>query len=222
MYFAFHVADSGLAKTFYGSVFGWRFESRGDYHHIVGSSPAGGIVGGGKGLVEASFVVDDIGKVVAAAVERGGAASEPVKSESGWSARVEDGRGGDIEVWQPADGYGEAEPRCGVGDLFYFVVPVADDEAKGFYGDVLGWEFTPGSHPGGWNIVNVAPPGGMFVGGAGATSLYFRVDDVDAAAERVRAAGGTAGEKEPNSAGWHAACVDDQGVSFSVSSLRHP
>lgn len=221
MYFAFHVSDTARAKTFYTAVFGWSYESDGDYHHIAGSSPAGGIVGGGKGLVEPSFPVGDIGKAVAAARERGGSAGEPVRSASGWSARVEDGRGGSVEVWQPADGYHDPEPRCSVGDLHYFVLPVADDGARDFYSHVLGWEYTPGSHPGGWNIAHVAPPGGMFVGGTGPTSLYFLVDDVDATAERVRAAGGTAGAKEPNSVGWHAACVDDQEVEFGISSLRH-
>ncbi len=54
----------------------------------------------------------------------------------------------------------------------------------------------------------------------GATVLYFHVADVDATAERIRAAGGTAGPPQPNQAGAHAACRDDQGIAFGIGSLR--
>jgi predicted enzyme related to lactoylglutathione lyase len=55
-------------------------------------------------------------------------------------------------------------------------------------------------------------------GKPGPMMVYFRVTDVDAAAARVRAAGGTAGETTPNANGWHADCLDDQGLAFSISS----
>ena len=220
MYFAIHVPDAERAKTFYASVFGWKYDSAGNYHHIVGSSPPGGIVGDGEPRVALSFVVRDIGEAVATARERGGTATEPMRSQSGWSATVEDGRGGKVEIWQPADGFSEDDPKCAVGDLFYFVLPVADDAAKEFYGALLNWEYTTGNVPGGWNIANIAPPGGLYVGGAGEPSAYFQVDDVDAAARRIREAGGTAGPTETNAAGWHAACGDDQGVEFSIGAVR--
>jgi predicted enzyme related to lactoylglutathione lyase len=209
-YFAIHVSDSDRARAFYTAVFGWAYETDGDYHHIAGSSPAGGIAGGyDQPRVVPSFVAEGVDAMPGAK-----------RSESGWSATAEDGRGGSIEVWQPAEGYSEPNPKCAVGDLFYFVLPVADNDARQFYADLLGWRYTTGSHPGGFNIVNISPPGGVFVGAPGQPSVYFRVDDVDAAADRVRAAGGTAGPTEPNSAGWHAACQDDQGVEFSLGSVR--
>lgn len=35
------------------------------------------------------------------------------------------------------------------GDLVYFVMPVADaDKGKAFYGELFGWDFTPGSQSG--------------------------------------------------------------------------
>ncbi|OLF15187.1 VOC family protein [Actinophytocola xanthii] len=209
-YFVIHVPDGGRARGFYADVFGWAFDSDGDYHHIVGSSPAGGIRGG-------SDRAEIVPSFVAAGVEGRPGAKQ---SESGWSATAEDGRGGSVELWQPAEGYADANPRCGLGDVFYFVLPVADDDARRFYTDLLGWEYTTGTHPGGFNIVNISPTGGVFVGSAGRPSVYFQVDDVDAARERVRRAGGTAGPTQPNSAGWHADCRDDQGVAFSVGSVR--
>ncbi|MPZ83324.1 MAG: hypothetical protein GEV28_24190 [Actinophytocola sp.] len=222
-YFAIHVPDPGRAKDFYHAVFGWTFASNGDYHHIDGSSPAGGITKGEPHTephIGPSFVVADIEHSVAEARERGGTAGEPTRSESGWSAHVEDGRGGALELWQPAAGYRDDDPECGIGDLFYFVQPVADDDAKAFHIALLGWELTPGTHENGYNIVNIAPPGGLFVSRPGPTDLYFQVADIENAADRIRAAGGTAGPAQPNQAGSHAACRDDHGIAFSIGSLH--
>jgi predicted enzyme related to lactoylglutathione lyase len=221
MYFAFHVPDTARAKDFYHAVFGWTYDSNNGYHHIKGSSPAGGITSGDTAHVEPSLVVEDAAAAVAMVRELGGTAPDPTRSESGWSVRVKDGHGGGVELWQPAEGFDEPEPKSAEGDLFYFVLPVANDEAKSFYTSVLGWELTPGSHPGGWNIVNVAPPGGLFVSAPKAPDLYFRVADVDAAKERILAAGGTAGDTQPNTHGHHAACADDQGTAFSIGSVGH-
>jgi predicted enzyme related to lactoylglutathione lyase len=213
MYYAIHAPDLARARTFYGSVFGWRFT---DDHHIEGSSPAGGLAEG-EPRIDLYFAVPDAAAAVAKLRELGGEAPEPARSTSGTSCVAE---GGALAIWQPADGYADANPKCAEGDLFYYVVPVADEETKERYVAALGWELSPGSHPNGWNIENSAPPGGLFVDHAGRPDLYFRVADVDESAQRIREAGGVAGEKQPNSAGWHAACRDDQGVEFSIGSLR--
>lgn len=218
MYFAFHAPDTARAKDFYHAVFGWTYDSTGDYHHIKGSSPAGGITSGDTAYVQPSLVVPDAAAAVATVRELGGTAPDPSRSESGWSVRIQDGHGGGVELWQPAEGFDDDNPKGAEGDLFYFVLPVANDEAKSFYTSVLGWELTPGSHQGGWNIVNVAPPGGLFVSAPGEPQLYFRVADVDAAKELITQAGGTAGETRPNTHGHHAACHDDQGTAFSIGS----
>jgi uncharacterized protein len=47
----------------------------------------------------------------------------------------------------------------------------------------------------------------------------FRVDDIQAAVERVRAAGGTAGEPMHEGYGIRAECVDDQGTVFYLGQL---
>jgi predicted enzyme related to lactoylglutathione lyase len=47
----------------------------------------------------------------------------------------------------------------------------------------------------------------------------FRVDDIQAAVERVRAAGGTASEPRHEGYGIRAECADDQGVRFLVGQL---
>ncbi|HEX6352289.1 hypothetical protein [Actinophytocola sp.] len=213
MYYAIHVPDVARGRDFYSAVFSWSYRSD---DHIEGSSPAGGLGGGGSG-VDLYFEVSDIAATVAELRELGGAAPDPVESPSGWSCLAE---GGVLGLWQPASGYADDSPKCAEGDLFYYVVPVADEDAKARYAAALGWELAPGSHVNGWHISNSVPPGGVFVDHAGPPDLYFRVADVDEAAERVRRAGGTAGETQPNSAGWHAECRDDQGVTFNIGALR--
>ena len=46
--------------------------------------------------------------------------------------------------------------------------------------------------------------------------LSYRVDDITAAVERVRAAGGRADEPERRPFGLLAGCVDDQGATFRL------
>ncbi len=213
MYYVLSAPDLARAKEFYGRVFGWTFTAD---HHIEGSSPPGGLAQGEPGS-DLYFEVPDAEVAVARLRELGGEAPDPVESKSGWSCQAE---GGLLALWQPAEGYADSDPKCAEGDLFYYVVPVPDEDTKTRYAAVLGWELSPGSHLNGWNIENSSPPGGVFVDHAGKPDLYFRVADVDEVAQRIRDAGGTAGEKQPNSAGWHAECRDDQGVVFSIGSLR--
>lgn len=213
MYYAIHTPDQERAQAFYTAVFGWAYTPDG---HIEGSSPAGGLAEGSP-RIDLYFEVPDIVATVAKLRELGGTAPDPVRSKSGWSCQAEDGA---LGLWQPADDYADGNPKCAEGDLFYYVVPVVDEDAKARYAASLGWELSPGSHPNGWNIENSAPPGGVFVDHAGPPDLYFRVADVDDAARRIRDAGGAAGEKQPNSAGWHAVCRDDLGVKFNIGSLR--
>ena len=55
---------------------------------------------------------------------------------------------------------------------------------------------------------------GIRSGSAPEVQLSFRVDDIVAAVERVRAAGGHADEPARRAFGLHSACTDDQGATF--------
>jgi len=84
--------------------------------------------------------------------------------------------------------------------------------------EVFGWEYSPPGEEGGIHITNRLPDGGL--GGARegtAPELYFRVADLEAAMEAVRAAGGTAEPIGEGPEGRHAVCADDQGVPFGIS-----
>ena len=101
------------------------------------------------------------------------------------------------------------------GDLYYFTLPTPDlAKAQAFYGAVLGWQFPD---PGNGHIGNISAPPGSAFGAAEVTEMYFVVDDIHAAAERVRAAGGVAHDVVHYDSGAAATCTDDQGVRFHLS-----
>jgi uncharacterized glyoxalase superfamily protein PhnB/predicted enzyme related to lactoylglutathione lyase len=102
------------------------------------------------------------------------------------------------------------------GDLYYFVLPVKDlARAQRFFTAVLGWQF-PAPDQG--HIGNIsAPPGAVNVSDDAGARLWFVVDDIQAAVDRVRANGGTADEPALYDSGWSADCIDDQGTVFSLS-----
>jgi len=108
------------------------------------------------------------------------------------------------------------------GDVVYFWIPVPDAErAKAFYSGLLGWEFAPGNVPGGYQITNVTPPGGLQGGGEGSSPhMCFQVADIHAAVARVRELGGEADEPQEIPSGFYADCRDDQGTQFFLWASR--
>ena len=103
------------------------------------------------------------------------------------------------------------------GDLYYFTIPVADvSRAQRFFGTVLGWRF---AGPDQGHIENISAPPGAVALQPDDTGprLWFVVDDIHAAVDRVRTSGGTADEPVEYPSGWSSDCVDDQGTRFSLS-----
>lgn len=113
---------------------------------------------------------------------------------------------------------GPEAPSGRHGDVAYLTLGVPDAErAKAFYGAVLGWRFTPGSVPEGWQVEGVTPGAGMWGGQRPPElQLCYQVDDVAAGVLRVRAAGGQAREPEAKPYGRLAECEDDQGIRFQL------
>ncbi len=90
--------------------------------------------------------------------------------------------------------------------------------AKTFYEAVLQVPFSSG-HPGAWRTGETRPPLGILpLRGAAEpeVQLSYRVDDIAAAVERVRAAGGRADEPGRRQYGLTADCADDQGATFRL------
>jgi uncharacterized glyoxalase superfamily protein PhnB len=105
------------------------------------------------------------------------------------------------------------------GDVAYTTMVTPDaTRAKDFYQAVLGLPFTAGRVPGSWRSEEANPRLGIWSpeNATAEVQLCFRVDDVEAAVERVRAAGGTAAGIDREPFGLIAECVDDQGTNFQL------
>lgn len=108
--------------------------------------------------------------------------------------------------------------RLRQGDVAHVTMTVRDSSrAREFYEAVLQVPFSPG-HPGAWRTEETRPPLGIRQsrGSQPQVQLSYRVDDITAAIERVRAAGGRAGEPERQPYGLLTECVDDQGTTFRL------
>ncbi len=115
------------------------------------------------------------------------------------------------------------------GELAFFELGVEDaDRARTFYGALFGWAVSPGPSGGAGSMITTPNvPGGLHGGDPGASPyVFFRVDDLDAAAARVRELGGTVeGLTEEDGAdpaameaeyGRFTLCRDDQGSPFGL------
>jgi hypothetical protein len=109
------------------------------------------------------------------------------------------------------------------GELSYFELGVEDvDRGRAFYQGLFGWRF--GSGPtGGFAISAPGTPGGIHGGDPGAGPyVFFAVDDIETAVNRVRELGGTVedgdeGDEDQQSRfGRFRLCRDNQGSPFGL------
>ncbi|HEX7353877.1 MAG TPA: VOC family protein [Mycobacteriales bacterium] len=171
--------------------------------------------------------VDDVDAVVARMSNRG-ATVERATADSpyGRNATLRDPYGHRWMVMAPMPSRPRL-PSNGVkeGDVSWIALVVPDAErARRFYTSVLGWEVKPGRHVG-YQVVGTSPllflwpAGDARAAGATETAVGYRVDDIEAAVARVRAAGGTAGPIEHEDYGALCDCIDLQGRRFGLHQL---
>ena len=104
------------------------------------------------------------------------------------------------------------------GDIGYASLWIPDiGRAEAFYGAVFGWAYEPSHNPRARQVPGATPPQGLW-GGQPRSTLFcsYVVDDAVAAAARVRAAGGQAGDPIERPYGMVAECTDNQGTRFAV------
>jgi uncharacterized glyoxalase superfamily protein PhnB len=137
--------------------------------------------------------------------------SQPIDAGRTAVAARERGVGGDGSTWT-VTGRAPVEPG-------YLAMRSSDlDRTRAFYGALFGWQIEAGNVPGGGHVANTRFPKGFAPPAADAPEVvvYFRVDDVDAYAERVVALGGRVLATDDYASGRGAACVDDQGHRFDL------
>jgi len=112
------------------------------------------------------------------------------------------------------------------GEPSFFELGVPDVErGRAFYEALFGWRMEPGPS-GGFAITTAGVPGGIHGGDPRASPyLFFHVEDIQAALERVRELGGTVedsalGDEDDGESiarfGHFKLCRDNQGSSFGL------
>ena len=222
-YVSLWVPDADRAARFFSHVLGWRpgdaVEPR-RARQVAGLNVSHGILGGQTpSTLFLCFTVDDVDAALDRVRAAGGTAEPPTNEAYGRVAGCADDQGVRFALY--AARAGEAGQRLTptgehAGDLAYLTLEVEDSaRARAFYGAVLGWRLTPGRVQDGWNVADVAPMAGLRGGQSRASVVpMYRVDDIEAAVERVRQAGGTASEVSREPYGLTSDCVDDQHTRF--------
>jgi len=236
--------DVAKSAGFYGSVFGWKFESAGPdaggygmfTHHGKTVAAAGPLTEQGAASSWTLYFRTSDADATAETVRRAGGSvrAEPadVMSE-GRFAQFTDPAGAMFAVWQPGNtkGLGAVNEPGTLGWTELTTSDVAG--AKSFYSDVLGWE-TDDQPMGEFTYTVIRPAGGGANDGqggimpltpemaaAGAATRwqpYFEVPDCNAAAAAVTAGGGTVvvPPSDIPGVGRFAVALDPDGAQFAM------
>jgi hypothetical protein len=105
------------------------------------------------------------------------------------------------------------------------------EKAFAFYSELFGWRKAD-AEIGSMGTYQIFSAGGQTIGGMSTKPptvpmpfwlYYFNIDDIDAAAERVKAGGGRILEDplEVRGGGWIARCTDPQGAMFALGGMRN-
>ena len=232
-YVSLWVPDATEAAEFFAAVLGWEYQpadpAQPRSRHLVDRALHHGIQGGvDDATLFCCYAVADLDAALDRVRAAGGRAEDPTDEPWGRTATCSDDQGRRFALFSepgvtpsagPASGRPEAPVRQ--GDVAYLTYQVVDVDAfRAFFGAVLGWRFAPGATPGGWQIADVQPSSGVSGGHARATTVpMYAVDDIHAAVDRVRAAGGTAPAPERHPYGETALCSDAQGTAFYLGQL---
>jgi uncharacterized glyoxalase superfamily protein PhnB len=179
---------------------------------------------GAAATVSLTYTVADVDRVVDAAVN-GGATLERAAADHpyGRNAVVRDPFGHRWIVSGPVPAANAAAaaspaPATATSHIAYMSLWVPDaDRAAQFFGEILGWRYRPGNGPQRHQVSGQSLHHGLF-GTREPSTLFlcFGVADLDAAVERVRAAGGTATPPTVQPFGRVSDCTDNQGTPFAL------
>lgn len=236
-YVTLQVPDLAAAQAFYSTVLGWTYEPGNvpGGAQVLGTAPMIGLwgdpaVAAARVGAVLSYRVDDIGDAVARIRAAGGTAADVEQLAYGLSSQCADLQGLQFSLHQLDD-----EPvvpdgaRLHEGDVSYVTFGVADGERdRAFYADALGWTYRDGSPDG------LLPRTGMWSPADGKVAvrqdewtqqlgavLCYQVDDIDAAAERLRTAGGVCDDPRQRPYGLEVHGHDNQGIELYLHQLDH-
>ena len=234
--------DMKAAEKFYSAVVGWKvkpFEGSPQPYDVFnrnGDQGMGGVMTIPEGMHFPPhwvmyIAVPNIDEAIAKIERLGGSTlSPPIEVPNvGRLRTMLDPQGAMFALLQPAMPEGRPEQPPQIGEASWRELYTTDAPAAlKFYGEVFGWtlrnthdmgemgkyyEFGRAFELGG---MMTKPPSMSMV--PTAWSIYFRVPDINAAVEKVKANGGKVmnGPMEVPGGDWIAQCLDPQGAAFSL------
>ena len=225
------VLDADRAMQFFGALFGWQAErvpwDGHVSHYTINTTTTIRILDDPESpAVVPNYAVADVARAISAVGGGGGriTESEPAPDGGGWARGVDD-QGLPLLVYRPGAYHAHAAPTQAASAELGLVFIRADvSKAATFYGEVLGWTFTP-AHPGSHYFDTVAGVG-VFDEAAAfgqavdpSATLYFSVDALLPVLQQIEALGGRAGDHAQDMGPYFTAvCTDDQGTTFGVMS----
>lgn len=234
-------SDIDRAQEFYGTVFGWTFETAGpDYGGYINASVDGKPVAGLMANMDAPdgwttyFHTADIQATVSSAIAAGGTSClQPMEvKEKGWMAMGADPSGAMFGLWQPTGHRGFeviGEPGA---PAWHQLTTRGFAKAVDFYCQMLDWTTAVESDTDEFRytnaIFNGEPLLGLMDGDAflpeGVPShwiVFFGTDDVDKTLQVITDQGGSVVRPaEDTPYGRLAAATDPTGAPFNLTSLR--
>ena len=235
-------SDVAAAKTFYGDVVGWTmrpFQGGGDYTILsAGEHGVGGMMdlppdyraGGGTPAWTGYIVTGDVDAAVGSLEQADGTVHRGPQDIPGVGrfAAVADPQGAPFMLMTPSGEDLAPVPAGTPGTVGWRELATSGaKDALDFYAGQFGWSEDGVFDMGPMGLyrlfaVDGVQTGGMMDAAPGMPSprwtYYFTVADVDAALERVRAAGGAVlyGPMEVPGGSRVGICVDPQGASFAL------
>jgi predicted enzyme related to lactoylglutathione lyase len=234
--------DVKAAETFYKAVVGWGvapFEGSPEPYDMWTRSdgtPIGGVMKIPAGMNVpphwAMYVgVPEIEQAIARAEQLGGSTlSPPIDIPGvGRMRTMKDPQGAVFSIYEPSSPPQRADAEPGLGETSWHELYTTDAEAAlQFYTQLFGWKPTESMDMGPMGKYHMFgrtfPLGGMMKKQPELAQvppywgLYFRVADVNAGGERVKANGGQVlnGPMEVPGGDWIVNCMDPQGALFSL------
>ncbi|MGH8978528.1 MAG: VOC family protein [Acidimicrobiia bacterium] len=235
-------SDMEKSKAFYGELFGWKAEEAGEdfggYVNFVKDDVrvAGGMQSDGESSVpdvwSVYLAVDDAQKTTDAAAKHGGPVIVPPMDvgDLGTMAFVTDPGGAAIGLWKPGlhKGFGIYDEPGTPG--WFELHTRAYDKAVQFYRDVFAWDAHTASDEPDFRYTTLGEEDTALAGIMDASSMlpegvpsqwsvYFRVEDTDAALAAISKLGGaTMMPAEDSPYGRLAVATDATGTQFKLVS----
>jgi predicted enzyme related to lactoylglutathione lyase len=230
------------AEKFYSAIIGWTVEpfngSSAPYDMVV--RPGGGAIGGVMTIPpgmnfpphwEMYVAVNKLEDAIAKIEKLGGKSLGPLVDvpDVGRMRTMQDAQGAVFAIIEPAPREDSAEVPAEIGDASWRELHTNDAEAGlKFYSDLFGWRETQAMDMGEmgkyhifgrkFDLGGVMKKHEAMAAAPPHWSIYFRVPNVDQAAERVKANGGQIlnGPMDVPGNDRIVNCIDPQGAAFSL------